>query len=395
MSNEHGMLQCQPNHNLIQPRSGYDGGALGNVTFACNAPEGCLRTADVGGVVDGLEDACNADNACEGAARDDGEICGIRSACNARAACRNAGRDGTICPGLIDCCDAAEECQGATAAPATCAGQTAAPTLSPLAANETRAPSRAPTPAPTAEEPVPLTYAPTSFPTGSAAPTKAPTRAPAAVATEVPTRAPTKAPTREPTSASSVTVVSRLTFTNLPIPEDESDLNALTADLEGVVAGVIAGNLASGARRLQTTVDDTTVEVLAIGVDALTDDTVVRFEIQQAFGSFDGDAEELRLDVAEALSLEDTREALDEEGLRAEYGDFTLGKIETSLNEEVNLIAETGVRTRHAFFAPLSNFVVLSSPALTMCNCYCGTGSGSPHQEAHQAPYQAPYQEAY
>ena len=405
---QHGLLPCPPNRTPIPPRSGYDGGALGNVTDACNAPEGCLRTAENGGdVSDGLEAACNADDACEGAARDDGRVCGIRSACNAAAACLGAGQGAEVCPGLTGCCNAADACQGATATPAACLpSQTGAPTASQLpshlpsappssgptgsaapsqlpsvmpsaapsrsefpsdlpsvgpSASPAGSPTAAPTPAPNV--PGPATYAPTGD-NVSYAPTSVPDATSKPTLSAAP-QAPAGDPTPAPVSVTTVELVTELTFNNLLVPEDESDLDDLVSRLEGVVEEVITDNLPpldrralaldagpppgkDGGRGLSApavATSTTTAEVAAFNFDALAGASVVRFDIEQSVtSSNDVDEEQLKLDVAEALDVEDTREALEKEGLPEDYGDFTLGKIETNVGGGEDPIVVTAVR---------------------------------------------------
>lgn len=105
--------------------------------------------------------------------------------------------------------------------------------------------------------------------------------------------------------------------------------------MEDIIEEVISGNLSLDE-------GTTTVKIIAIDGEAigqrkrllyrrLAASSVITFEIQQtvvAGSGVDTDEEELRQEVADALTLEGAKEALETEELRADYGDFTLGAIE-------------------------------------------------------------------
>jgi len=187
---------------------------------------------------------------------------------------------------------------------------------------------------------------------------------------EVPTKAPveappaTDAPTKAPTVVTTVAVTSDLTFTDLDVPEEESDRDAFVSTMEDGVREVITDNLGS---------DDgtTVVEMVAINGDALAPDaravlrrlttkSVITFDIQQTVRTSDGaDEEQLKLDVAEALDIEDAKEVLETENLQAEYGVFTLGKIETDIGGGADPIVETAVRNKYGLTYPVGLFSVL------------------------------------
>jgi len=146
-------------------------------------------------------------------------------------------------------------------------------------------------------------------------------------------------------------VTSELTFNNLIIPQDDSEKDTFVATMEDIIKEVISENLSLDE-------GTTTAKIIAIdGEDIgqrkrllyrrLATTSVIAFEIQQtvvAGGGVDTDEEELRQKVADALTLEGAKEALETEELRADYGDFTLGAIESDTGDGPAII-ESVVRS--------------------------------------------------
>ena len=188
--------------------------------------------------------------------------------------------------------------------------------------------------------------------------------------TKDPTSPPTGPPTAKPTPAkAAVSVISEVTFNNIEIPEDPGEfILALESSIAQAVLPVQA----------RTVTITTTVKVTHINgnpvrrkrffsrlLQASATTTVVTFEITQEVEVVSGDivtiGEQLKQDMAAALNVEGVSEAIQTEELQ-QFGDFSLGKIETDLGDGSGPISETAVRN-------LWCYMLISRPYLSKF-CY-------------------------
>jgi len=144
-----------------------------------------------------------------------------------------------------------------------------------------------------------------------------------------------------------VTLTSEATFNNLDIPDDPTEL---IAALENSLAEAAANAGVEG----DTTVRVTHINGNPVGrkrffgrlLQASTTSTVITFEIRQAV-KVSGDIvtveQKLRQDVAAAYDVEGVNEVLKKDELQ-EYGNISLGRIETDLGDGSTPVAETAVR---------------------------------------------------
>merc|ERR1711966_565450 len=231
----------------------------------------------------------------------------------------------------------------------------------------TKNPTPSPTEAPTKRPTVPPTGAPMTKPTDS--PTKHPTRNPTPVPTKSPTVkptvAPTKKPSKDPTSPptgpptakptpakAAVSVISEVTFNNIEIPEDPGEF---VLALESCIAQAVLP-VQTRTVTITTTVKVTHINGNPVGrkrffsrlLQASATTTVVTFEITQEVEVVSGDivtiGEQLKQDMGAALNVEGVSEAIQTEELQ-QFGDFSLGKIETDLGDGSGPISETASPT--------------------------------------------------
>ena len=152
-----------------------------------------------------------------------------------------------------------------------------------------------------------------------------------------------------------VKVDSKLTFNNLVVPEGDNYRNTFVSTVEGVIQGVVVDNLGPEAGTVYVTV--TTIDGIIIDSNTLTPKmsvvlrrlsitSVVTFGIQQTLGTSGSvDMAQLQGELAEALDLDNAKEALETEDLQAQYGEFTLGKAETDTGWGTPPFVETTVRS--------------------------------------------------
>lgn len=242
------------------------------------------------------------------------------------------------------------------------------------------------------------TYAPTTLsrptysPTSLSGPTYSPTSVPKIPDDAAPTTAPTKAPTKAPSAVSTVSVISTLTFSNLVAGANQ---DAFVAATEAAIVEVITEGLGPAAGKIAVrllTVDGapvvarrgkgakrakgsargkaakrtkTSKAAKGAGPGALSAATsVLAFEILQTVGSGGGggDEDQRREDVANALDLGALKAELETAALREEFGDFTLGKVESAVGGG-EVIAETASPTLGA--APTAKPTTSPTEALT------------------------------
>merc|ERR1712086_284587 len=205
---------------------------------------------------------------------------------------------------------------------------TAPPTTPP-----TPPPSRPPTKLPTTP--------PTSPPTPP--PSQPPTKSPTVPPTTPPTPPPSQPPTKSPTAMAVVAVTSEVTFNNLVVPDNTTDfISALETTIARAPDNVDGTTTAKVTRINGNSVGRKLFLSRRLQVPVTTT-TVITFEITQTLevtGDISTVEQNLREDVAAALNVEGVEEVL-HTGELQEYGDLSLGKIETDLGDGSDLITET------------------------------------------------------